>query len=134
LPIRGGAAAIALFAAGLAAPALAEGSIPLDWAFGNKEGCHFFLTGKADTRRMVVLTGDTFTAYTTGCDFGDLVSEIDGVFTIEAVCSSLGKPIPGDEIVIVAAENGSYDVTLKDFGQWGPLGRCPDKEEQVLAL
>ena len=39
----------ALIATGLvwAAPALAAGSIPLDWAFGNEAGCHFFLTGEA---------------------------------------------------------------------------------------
>lgn len=119
---------------GITAPALAASSIPLDWAFGNPAGCRFYLTGLADTAQMIVLTGDTFTAFRTGCDFGELVSDADGVFTVEAVCSSLGKPIPGEEIVVVRSADGTYDVTIENFGHWGGLSRCPDVADQVVGV
>jgi hypothetical protein len=129
--IRGAIAAVAVLAT---SPALAAGSIPLDWAFGNAAGCNFFLNGQADIAEMVVLTGDTFTAFRTGCDFGELVAEAGETFTIAAVCSSLGKPIPGEEVVVVRGADGTYEVTIENFGHWSGLTRCPGREEEALGV
>jgi len=74
----------------LATPALATGVLPFDGAFGNEAGCHLWATGNMESDYQL-LTPDTYSSATIGCDFGALVSSDGVVFIVDAVCSPGGK-------------------------------------------
>jgi hypothetical protein len=122
LAIRLGAFIIAI--ACFAGPAEAA-VLPIGGAYGNEAGCRFYLLGEPDAE-MIVLTGDTVSSFTAGCDFTSMISQVDDVFTIQAVCSGEGQNHPGmDQVIVTRRGDGGFLVAIEGGAEWGPLLECP---------
>jgi len=111
----------ALILVTLTTPAMAEGVLPFDGIFGNPAGCHLYQTGEKLNAGYQLLTPDTYSSATIGCDFDSLVSNDRIVFTVEAVCS------PGGARQVTVSELGDNSMTIRlDADTFaGPLPPCP---------
>ena len=109
----------------LATPALA-GVLPFDGAFGNVDGCHLYMTGDFRSDDVFLLTPDTFTSYGTGCDFEELLSSNEVVFSIKAACSSEGEAGTESDLVTVINHGAEgYGIRFDGLDEWGPYAACP---------
>ena len=110
----------------IATPALAEGVLPFDGAFGNEAGCHLYATGEGVGDGYLLLTPDTFASYGTACDFEALVSSDKPVFTLKAVCQAEGKTRTGpDHLQVIDHGVEGYGVKFDGLDEFGPLKTCP---------
>ena len=105
----------------MAPPALAAGVLPLDGAYGNESGCHFFATGRPG-EDMVLVTPDTALLGDTGCDFDSAVSDGD-IYTVTGICSTPGFPSRTGEIMRVRWADSRVTV-FDGLEAIGPLLPC----------
>jgi hypothetical protein len=118
--------AVAVALLGFASPALA-GVVPIAGVFGNEAGCAFYMTGKASAD-MVVLTPDTVSSGTGGCDFISLTATESSGFSVGAVCSGDGHE-GIDAVSIADRGEAGFFVSVNGEAEWGPLTACPGVED-----
>jgi hypothetical protein len=105
----------------MATPVLAAGVLPLDGAYGNESGCHFFATGQPG-EEMVLVTPDTALLGATGCDFERATADGE-LYAVTGICSTPGLPSRTGEILRVRWTDSR--VTVYDgLEAVGPLLPC----------
>ena len=115
---------VVIVTAVLAAPAFADGVLPYDGIYGNPSGCHLFATGEKLGDNYQLLTPDTFSSKTMGCDFDALVSSNTVIFTVDAICSPGGRR----QVTISQTGQDGYTIRLDQTTFVGPLPPCPQTD------
>jgi hypothetical protein len=110
--------------AGTLGPASA-GQLPIDGAYGNVEGCAFFMTGKVVSDLQLLLTPNEVSSYVSSCDELNLVGERDAILTVNGLCHEEGeadaKPA---QFTISRNPDATFTVNFDQLSSWGPLAKC----------
>jgi hypothetical protein len=106
----------------MAGPAAAAGVAPLDGAYGNEPGCHFYFTGRPGAE-MVLVTPYTALFQPTGCVFKSAV-EIDDAIVISGRCSNEGEDtVTSGEVLKLRLADGQLTI-IDGLELMGPFLRC----------
>lgn len=127
MPLRLGVAILAVTA--LCGPAAAAGALRIGGAFGNAEGCDFYLSGVLAGEEPAVITPYTFTSPKTRCVFDALTTRTSERFELSASCTFGGvASVEADRVTVTGNARFGYVVRVGDT-QWGPLLECAGTDE-----